>query len=502
MIAAAVLGLTSHIGWAGAAAERLEQIKTDPVQLRQFLQRMPKGGDLHSHLSGAVYAESLIQWAAEDGKCIDPSSGAITLPPCDSESGKISAAQYLKDITPNTSIEAMIDELSVRNYRRREVSGHDQFFSTFELFTPATWGRRGDMVAEVSSRAARQNILYLELMHSLGMFEVAALAEATADLDAPYGERIDHQAVDAIVDDVIEQMDQIDARRRELQNCDQKLSPAAPATGSGCNVTVRYLSQVIRTLSPAQVYAQTLVAFKLIAADERVVGLNFVAPEDHLVALRDYRQHMNFIAEIGGQFPKQRAGITLHAGELTMGLVPPEHLGWHIREAISTAGAKRIGHGMDIAYDDNMHQLLEAMADSEILVEINLTSNDVILDVTGTEHPLLTYLKFDVPVTLSTDDEGVSRIDLTHEYQRAVTTYDYGYDRLRSFSRNALQYSFLPGTSLFENTLSGVMVAACRNDDVTASALTEDCSQLMRRSPKAALQWQLEERLHRFESGL
>jgi hypothetical protein len=250
------------------------------------------------------------------------------------------------------------------------------------------------------------------------------------------------------------------------------------------------------------VYAQTLVAYKLIKADERVVGLNFVAPEDHLVSLRDYRQHMSFIAEIGRQFPEQRAGIALHAGEMTLGLVPPEHLGWHIREAIFTAGAKRIGHGIDIAHDDNMRQLLETMADNKILVEINLTSNDVILEVSGTEHPLLTYLKFNVPVTLSTDDEGVARIDLTHEYQRAVVTYDFGYDQLKSFSRNALQYSFLPGAPLFENTLSGVTVTACRNDDLAVKALSKECSQLMQRSPKAALQWQLEQRLHWFESGL
>ena len=40
------------------------------------------------------------------------------------------------------------------------------------------------------------------------------------------------------------------------------------------------------------------------------------------------------------------------------------------------------------------------------------------------DHPLPVYLQHGVPVALSTDDEGVSRIDLTHEYQRAMTTYD------------------------------------------------------------------------------
>ena len=128
------------------------------------------------------------------------------------------------------------------------------------------------MVAEVSNRAANQNILYLELMQSLGMFEVAAVAQTSGDLEASYGARIDHAAVDAIVADVILQMDRIDARRRAIQGCDG----IAGEQDDGCQVTVRYLSQVIRTLSPIQVYAQTLLAFKLIAADDRVVGLNFI----------------------------------------------------------------------------------------------------------------------------------------------------------------------------------------------------------------------------------
>ena len=329
------------------------------------------------------------------------------------------------------------------------------------------------------------------------MFEVAALAQTNGDLEVSYGARIDHAAVDAIVADVIVQMDRIDARRRALQGCD---AVSAEQQG-GCQVTVRYLSQVIRTLSPIQVYAQTLLAFKLIAADDRVVGLNFVAPEDHAVALRDYQRHMDFIAEIGSHFPAQRSGITLHAGELTLGLVPPEHLGWHIGAAIQTAGAKRIGHGIDIAHTPDMEALLQTMAAQQILVEINLTSNDVILDVADADHPLPVYLQYGVPVALSTDDEGVSRIDLTHEYQRAVTTYDLDYEVLRGMSRNALQYSFLPGEGLFQDTLSGRAVDACSTATLGAEVVTKQCAAFLVDNPKASLQWQLESRFTAFESS-
>ena len=63
------------------------------------------------------------------------------------------------------------------------------------------------------------------------------------------------------------------------------------------------------------------------------------------------------------------------------------------------------------------------MADKGVLVEINPTSNAGILGVTGKHHPFATYRSYGVPVALSTDDEGVSRIDLTHEYVRAVEMF-------------------------------------------------------------------------------
>jgi adenosine deaminase len=33
---------------------------------------MPKGGDLHMHLSGAVYAETFLKEAAADNLCVNP----------------------------------------------------------------------------------------------------------------------------------------------------------------------------------------------------------------------------------------------------------------------------------------------------------------------------------------------------------------------------------------------------------------------------------------------
>src|SRR5215468_4619193 len=52
-------------------ARYLDSIRNQPSLLLAFLHDMPKGGDLHNHLDGALYAEDVIDWAASDNLCID-----------------------------------------------------------------------------------------------------------------------------------------------------------------------------------------------------------------------------------------------------------------------------------------------------------------------------------------------------------------------------------------------------------------------------------------------
>ena len=113
-----------------------------------------------------------------------------------------------------------------------------------------------------------------------------------------------------------------------------------------------------------------------------------------------------------------------------------------------------------------------------IIVEINLTSNVAILGISGKNHPFPIYRKFGVPVALSIDDEGVSRIDLTHEYIRAVETYDLSYADLKQPVRNSLQYSFLPGAGLWDELNDAVTgpVADCRSDAPGADKPSRSCA--------------------------
>jgi adenosine deaminase len=175
-------------------------------------------------------------------------------------------------------------------------------------------------------------------------------------------------------------------------------------------------------------------------------------------------------------------------------LVPPADLQFHIREAIEVAKAKRIGHGVAIAYEQDALDLLRTMRQRGVLVEICLTSNDVILGVKGPSHPFPSYLKAGVPVTLATDDEGVSRIDLTNEYVRATETYRLGYRDLKQLARNSLTYSFLAGESLWSRR--------ARLEDCASFARqpSTTCQAFLDANEKARMQWALERAFDAFEA--
>jgi adenosine deaminase len=283
------------------------------------------------------------------------------------------------------------------------------------------------------------------------------------------------------------ELDAMDATRNQREQCG---TPQAQPT---CNVTVRYLFQVLRGFPPQQVFAQTLLGFELASVDPRVVGINFVMAEDWTTPMAEYHRQMLMLDYLHSVYPNVH--ISLHAGELAYGMVPPEGMKFHIREAVELGHAERIGHGVDVMYENDPQGLLKEMAAKHIMVEINLTSNDVILGVTGAEHPLPIYLKAHVPIALSTDDEGVSRIDLTHEYERAVNEFGFSYSDLKRSARTSIEHSFLPGADLWaKEDKFRRFVDACSNEG------SDDCSNFLKGSEKARQEMELERRFRVFEA--
>ena len=216
--------------------------------------------------------------------------------------------------------------------------------------------------------------------------------------------------------------------------------------------------------------------------------------------MQDYHVQMQMLDYLHGIYPDVK--ISLHAGELAPGMVPPSGMSFHIRQAVELGHAQRIGHGDDVLYEDDAAALLKEMAAKHVMVEVNLTSNDGILGIKGSDHPLAAYRAAHVPWALSTDDEGVSRIDLTHEYARGALEQHLGYTDLKQSSRTSLEHAFLHGESLWaEPDVFTRRKAACAAPIASASKPSEACQAYLGANEKAALQWELERRFAAFEAA-
>jgi hypothetical protein len=511
-------------------ARNFDSIRHDPLRLLSFLQQMPKGGDLHNHLSGAVYAETFIQFAVADKMCFDRAKGKLVRSeqqPCDASKGRPSAEEAYKD---GVLFGDMVDAFSMRDFHphcdfvgdaasftTRCESGHDHFFATFGNFGAASSGHTPEMIAEVVRRAAAQNESYLELM--FGLDEGAATTIVPSMIINEWNEGDVEQVPDlarslekdpgfrSAIQAGLDHLRKIHDGWQSLLHCDDQAHREP-----GCAVKVRYLYQVPRAINLTQVLARIIIGFAMAQEDSKqanqggkeqlVLGLNLVQPEDAYLAVHDFDKQMLILNRLRSVYPAGH--LTLHAGELTAGLVPPEYLRDHIYKSVTVAGAERIGHGVDIAYEDDKEKLLASMGTKKVLVEICLTSNDVILGIRGADHPLKFYRDHKVSVAFATDDEGVSRSDLTHEYLRAAQAYDFlGYKELKSMARASLEHSFLPGRSLWEDSTTFKIASACsRSQDKPGAALNSlsaECQAFLNQNEHARTQWGLEEKFEKFE---
>jgi adenosine deaminase len=245
------------------------------------------------------------------------------------------------------------------------------------------------------------------------------------------------------------------------------------------------------------VFTNLLLGFELQRRDPRYVGVNLVQPEDAPAALAGYALQMQMIQYLRTVYPS--AHVTLHAGELTPGLVPAIDLQSHIRQAVEIAGADRIGHGVAVVNEANAGQLLDEMARRHVLVEVPLTSNEQILGVFGAAHPFVNYRAAGVPVALATDDPGVERVDLTHEYVLATTRYRLDYGDLKTLSRASLEHAFLPGRSVWRAADEYRAAKACAGERLGDPKPGRRCLAFLRNSIKARTQWKLETAFRSFE---
>jgi adenosine deaminase/aminodeoxyfutalosine deaminase len=129
--------------------------------------------------------------------------------------------------------------------------------------------------------------------------------------------------------------------------------------------------------------------------------------------------------------------LTAHAGESTGPVNGPAEI-W----AALNIGAERIGHALAAQHDAD---LLQVLAERQIPLEINLTSNIR----TGCcpayeQHPLREYFEGGLMVTINSDDPPMFGSNLLSEYIVAQKLFAFSLEQMREFAANSIEASFLP----------------------------------------------------------
>lgn len=473
-----------------STGQYLEQIRNDPARLAEFARQIPKGGDLHSHLSGIPVAENYLAWASQDRMCINTSTWAISPAPCNAVNLPVA------EVTADSGLLARaIDGLSMRNFQlAAPFYGHDHFFDAFNKFGMVSERHKADMLAEAGRRAASDNTDYLELLITIQSSQLKDVADAVkwnVDLESGYQALL--PGIRGLLKAGSAELDAMLADQRRILSC----GGATPEPA--CRVTIRFIQQASRVASNQRVFASLIFGAELAARDQRLVSIDLVSPEDSPVALANYRTHMKMLALLKQKYPA--ITISLHAGELTPALASQPDLSFHITEAVRTAGARRIGHGVSIKHEPDWRSLVSDMARDGIGVAILFTSNTQILGISGEEHPFRAYLDAGVPLMLATDDQGISRGSHSGEFQWAISTYGLNWPQVKRLARTSLEQAFIRGGNLWNKRGNySVYVEACAADAPLAATLSKQCDGYLQANPKAAEQWRHERRLAEFES--
>ncbi|WP_345144468.1 adenosine deaminase [Flavobacterium ginsengiterrae] len=442
----------TQIGFSQSAESYLEKIRNNEALLTAFFQQMPKGGDLHHHFSGSVYAEPLLERAIAEDFYLNVETMAVskTKP----AKGNWQTFSSLKNNDKLDYYQQQIMQTwSIKDYNG-SVPSDDQFFDSFMKFEPTIAGHFAEGMLELKKRALSENVSYIETQLSTIPCDmnVSDLSDFNTKLRQASAQK-DEKAVFKLLDELYKALQKKDAKKyaddfnnnflaklhKDLKMDDERF-------------TMRYQNFVLRFMEPVDLFKNLTIAFISSSESKLTAGVNIVSPEHGENSMKDYWLHMVMFKYCHSKFPDVK--YTLHAGELTLGLVQPEELTWHINDAIYIAGANRIGHGVDMAYEANSYDLLRYMSKNNIPIEINLVSNEFILKVKENRHPFTLYKEFNVPIVISTDDAGILRTNMTEQYVLLAKRYpDVNYETIKKYVYNSINYSFIQDASVKKQLL-------------------------------------------------
>ncbi|UQD56807.1 adenosine deaminase [Flavobacterium sp. K5-23] len=445
---ALVFSAIVNIGYSQSTNAYFEKIRNNEALSTAFFSQMPKGGDLHHHYSGSIYAEPMVARAITENFYLNLETMQVA-----KEKGTTGKWETFSDLKNKGKLDYYKQQLmqnwSVKDYNGVSYPSDKLFFDSFGKFTPTIAGNFGEGLLELKNRAINENLSYIETQLStiptdINTDDLISFNEQLRKMAVNKEEKAVLQSLDALYATLIKR-DTAKSAADFNTNFVAKLHNDNKIDDS--RFTMRYQNFVLRFMEPVDLFKNLVIAFISADSSPLMAGVNIVSPEDGETSMKDYWLHMVMFKYCHSRFPNVK--YTLHAGELTLGLVQPEDLSWHINSAVYTAGAHRIGHGVDMAYEANSYDLLRYMAKQRIPIEINLVSNEFILKVKENRHPISLYKEFGVPIIISTDDAGILRTNMIEQYVLLAKRYkDVTYTDIKQYVYNSINYSFIQDQSV------------------------------------------------------
>jgi len=423
----------------------IRENEVDLAKLNLFFTQMPKGGDLHHHYTGTIYAETYLDWIKAKGWFINPCTSKIAKIKDKNNKNQPCSVLNIDELSKNNSayrkLLTLWSDKDYGNHSHDQPAPDTNFFNTFGYFGSISNEYMDKGLAILKNRAIKENVSYIETMltrvgaKSSNYFSKPEINTLNNELHNAKNQQELNKIFDKItatLDKDKQFTDKIDSYVKMVNENHQGIDDE--------QFIMRYQTYVVRVLNPIQVFADLYASYLAVEKSPLVIGVNIVGPENNQIALDDYTLHMQMYNYLLNKYPN--VNRALHAGELTLGMVRPKDLNFHIGQARSIAKAQRIGHGIDIPYEENSFTLLKDLKENAV-IEINLTSNQFILGVEGNEHPYQIYAAYDVPIVIATDDSGVSRNNLSNEFVLLASRYKPDYALIKIYVYNSIKYSFL-----------------------------------------------------------
>lgn len=441
-----------------------EQIRFDQPLLTAFLTSMPKGADLHHHYSGSVYGETYWEILSDSNGWINMVSLDIDTPNAVHEAPWKHFMELRREKWFDSLKQEFLRKVSIKDYNPSTPPPDQQFSTTFEkMASVASFGMQRGLL-ELKQRAVSENVQYIETI----------LWQTDTAISPPAGTNWEKSLTAASLKDSLTVFDTLNKIHTALisdgvvsaaKNFCRKLDEVHyRANIDDSSFMIRYLLYVTRSASALSVYRRLLIAFQAASLDTLVVGVHLGGAEEGEVFPRDYSLNILMVAHLSRLYPNVK--YTIHAGDLAIGMVRPELLRSQITQAVMIAGAKRLGHGVDIAYESNWKDVLDSMSKQKIPIEVNLSSNEFILEIKNEQHPILLYHTHKVPIVIGTDIAGVLRTDLTQQYVLLATRYPtLHYADIKQIVKNSISYSFIQPAACKEQKIRELDTAFLRFEE-------------------------------------